>query len=492
MRYNEREIRLQHEEPGDAMKVLNKFLRNNIRNNLWNGIAWSIGFNFVTPFIGVLAAQLGATNRDYALLSSIPALLTILINLPATMIIARFRQQKRIIAGTILLCRFFYFLLIFVPYLQVSAMTALILLVGLYNATNSVIAVAWQSMMGEIIPTRHRNRVFAQRNIWTGVSGMIVAFIAGWGIDRLPYPYGYQIAFSIGFAFALLETWYFMRLRIPSEETETNSDMADPGQGLLNAESAPREAAEKNGNESAFESGSHHRPGEPFIYAGDENTSGNIRDNRVRKSILHSWMIRFKLDLGRSYYLFSVSAIIYIFAWQAAWPIYTKVKVDTLLATNTMMSIDTIVGAIGSLFGFQLWARIADHKGTGWTVFASALMLALTPYCWIYAPNMTWVYVYDLVGGVATAGFQQSAFNRLLELVPENGRQRAIAIYTTLSQVSAIFAPIIGMMLYTAVPFGLCMFIMGSVRVVGSLCFLFILSSMVMKMTKPSRQRSLH
>jgi len=190
--------------------------------------------------------------------------------------------------------------------------------------------------------------------------------------------------------------------------------------------------------------------------------------------------------------LFSVSAIIYIFAWQAAWPIYTKVKVDTLLATNTMMSIDTIVGAIGSLFGFQLWARIADHKGTGWTVFASALMLALTPYCWIYAPNMTWVYVYDLVGGVATAGFQQSAFNRLLELVPENGRQRAIAIYTTLSQVSAIFAPIIGMMLYTAVPFGLCMFIMGSVRVVGSLCFLFILSSMVMKMTKPSRQRSLH
>lgn len=77
------------------MKSEYRVLRGNIQNNLWNGIAWAIGFNFVTPFIGVLAAQLGATNNDYALLSSIPALLTILITLPAAVIISRFRKQKK-------------------------------------------------------------------------------------------------------------------------------------------------------------------------------------------------------------------------------------------------------------------------------------------------------------------------------------------------------------------------------------------------------------
>jgi MFS family permease len=416
------------------MKAEYKVLRDNIRNNLWNGIAWSIGFNCVTPFIAVLAARLGATNSDYALLSSIPALLTILIVIPASIIIGRFRKQKRIIAGLILLCRFFYFLLIFVPYLGVSAVTALILLVGLYSATNSIIAVAWQSMMGELIPASYRNRVFAQRNIWTGLCGCVVAFVAGWGIDRLPYPFGYELAFSIGFVFAIIETWYFMKLRIPSEE------IINPNQIIGQIVPAVKSQA-------------------PFV----------------------SWRERFKINQSRTYYLFCGSAIVYTFAWQAAWPIYTKIKVDTLLATNTMISIDVIVGAIGALFGFRFFARVADRKSTAWTVFASALLLGLTPFFWLHAPNMNWVYVYDFIGGISTAGFQQSVFNRLLEIVPDQSRQRGIAIYTTLSQVSAIFAPIVGMQLYSTVSYETCMAIIGIFRVVGALCFLVILTPKLLR-----------
>jgi MFS family permease len=426
------------------MKTEYKYLRNNIRNNLWNGIAWSIGFNFVTPFIAVFAARLGASNNDYALLSSIPALFTILIVIPASIIIGRFRKQKRIIAGMIMLCRFFYFLLIFVPYLDVSAMTALILLVGLYTATNSVIAVGWQAMMGEIIPASYRNRVFAQRNMWTGLCGMVVAFAAGWGIDRFTYPYGYQVAFSIGFAFALIETWYYMKLRVPSEETDV--------------EQLPQ---------------------------AEQPTS------LILKGFSGNWVDRYKLNQGRIYYLFCVSAIIYIFAWQSAWPIYMKVKADTLLATNTMMSVDAIVGAIGSLLGFRIFARFADRKGTAWTVFVSALMLAITPFFWIYAPNMNWVYVYDFIGGIATAGFQQSVFNRLLEIVPEQGRQRAIAIYTTLSQISAIFAPLLGMKVFSSISYEACMTLMGSIRILGSLCFLFIISPKLLRWAGSGKQQAL-
>ncbi|TDG00847.1 MFS transporter [Paenibacillus piri] len=423
------------------MRAEYKVLRDNIRNNLLNGIFWSIGFNFVTPFIGVLASRLGATNSDYAMLSSVPALLTILLTLPAAMVITRFRRQKRIVGGLILLCRFFYFLLIFVPYLTASPITALILLVGLYNAFNSVIAVAWQSMIGELIPAAYRNRVLAKRNIWTGLCGMIIAFVAGWSIDRFPYPYGYQLAFSIGFAAAVVETWYFMKLRIPSEEPE--------------ATVGPKK----------------HRP-----------EAGKERDERPQSdaAAVH-WLEKYQLNHGRAYYLFSASAIIFIFSWQAVWPVYTKIKVDTLQATNTMISIDTIVGAIGMLIGFQLWARFADRKGTGWALFGSAFTLAVTPYFWLYIPGMSWAYLYDFIGGIATAGFQQAVFNRLLEIVASRGRQRAIAIYTTLTQVSAIFAPIVGMQLYSGVSYEVFMSILGTARVTGSLCFLAILSPALVK-----------
>ncbi|CAG7642266.1 hypothetical protein PAESOLCIP111_04318 [Paenibacillus solanacearum] len=413
------------------MEAKYKVLRDNIHHNLWNGVFWAIGFNLVTPFIGVLAARLNATNSEYALLSSVPALLTILVTLPAALILGRFRKQKRIVAGLILLCRFFYFLLIFVPLLPVSKVMALIWLVGLYNATNTIIAVAYQSIMGEIIPLSYRNKVFAQRNMWTGVCGMIVALVAGWGIDRLGYPLGYQLAFTVGFIAALAETWYFTRLKIPSEDI-------DPA--------APTEAASA-------------------VIAPTAQPSGSRRP----------WIGRFQMNYGLPYYLFCGSAVIYLFAWQAAWPIFTKIKVDTLQATNMMISIDAIAGSVGSLIAFRPWAALADRRGNGFTVFGSAFSLALSPFLWIYAPNMIWICFYDFLGGFSTAGLTQAIFNRLLEIVPEQGRQRAIAIYTTLSQVSAVFAPIAGMALYASVSYATCMSILGIGRVFGAVCFLIIL-----------------
>jgi MFS family permease len=402
---------------------------------LLNGIAWSIGFNFVTPFIPVLAGKLGATNTHFALLASVPALMTILVTLPASVVLGRFRRQKRIIAGTIVASRLCYLLMAFIPLLPFTPIEALIALVGVYNATNAVIAVAYQSMMGEIIPLSYRNRVFAQRNVWTGFIGMAVALAAGWGIDRISYPFGYQAAFTLGFIASLAETWYFNKLRIPSEEQPLKASGGHEG-------SAGAEAA-----------------------AG---ASAGIQRPR-------SWRERYSLGAGLPFYAFCASAVIFIFTWQGAWPIYNKVKVVTLHATNAEMSVNAVLGALGALLAFPLWAKLAERKGNGLVVFLSALLLGLTPICWVYAPSMNWVTFYDFIGGIATGGFNQAVFNRLLELVPASNRQRAIALYTTLSQVSAIFAPIVGMQLYSHVAYIPCMIDIGIARVAGSLCFLLIL-----------------
>ncbi|QHW33115.1 MFS transporter [Paenibacillus rhizovicinus] len=419
------------------MKAEHRVLRQNIKNNLYNGIAWSIGFNFVTPFIPIIAARLGATNNDYALLSSVPAILTILLTFPASLILDRFQKKKRIISGLILASRFCYLLLFFIPYLDLSAKAALIALVSVYGATNTIIAVSYQSIMGEIIPANYRNKVFAQRNIWIGISGMVTALAAGWGIDQFSYPIGYQAAILLGFAASLAETWYFSKLRIPSEELSI----------------APHAESEKA------------VPSLPSAFPP-----------RLKVGKLFSGVG------GRPFYWFCGSAILYTFAWMVAWPIYSKLKADVLHATNTQMSIDTVVGAIGSLVAFSLWARLADRKGNGITVFVSSLMLAISPFGWAHAPSMTYVYAYDFFGGLVTGGFQQSIFNRLLEIAPQETRHRAISIYTTLSQVSAVFAPIVGMRLYSWVDYSPSMIIIGSTRVLGAICFLLILL--------PKRQRS--
>lgn len=419
------------------MKSVNRVLRQNIKHNLYNGIAWSIGFNFVTPFIPILAAKLGASNNDYALLSSVPAILTILLTFPASMLIGKFRQQKRIISGVILLSRFFYFLLFFLPYWHASPIVALIALVSAYNATNTVIAVSYQSMMGEIIPSSYRNKVFAQRNLWIGITGMVTALVAGYGIDHLAYPYGYQAAVVLGFIASLVETWFFSKLRIPSEEEAQE-------QAKLPSKTA--EAVAENGQ-------------------------------RANRSFNPAQAFRkiFAVGGGWPFILFCGCATLYTFAWMAAWPIYSKLKADVLHATNTQMSIDTVVGSIGSLLAFGMWARLADRRGNGFTVFASSLALGLAPFWWTHVPSMNYVYVYDFIGGFVTSGFQQSIFNRLLEIAPEETRHPAISLYTTLSQISAIFAPLVGMRLYSWIDYEPSMTFIGIIRVVAAACFLLIL-----------------
>ncbi|MDB5083378.1 MAG: hypothetical protein JWN30_264 [Bacilli bacterium] len=413
-----------------------RVLRHNVRANLYNGIAWSIGYNFVLPFTGVMAARMGASNTQFALLSSIPALFTIIATFPAAFIIERFRKQKNIVAGILLFSRICYLLMAMVPWLPGEQLGTLICLVGVYTATSSVISVSWQSMMGEIIPKKYRNRVFAQRNIWAGAFGMLVTLIAGLAIDRIAYPLNYQAAYTIGFLAALAETWFFIRLRIPSEE----------------------EPVEQLPEETSFHAAKGGPPpSKPAAW----------------RQFADGW----KINAGRPFYLFCASAVVFIFTWQAAWPIYLKVKVDLLHASNTWISIDTVAGGLGSLLGFPLFARYADRKGNAFTIFVCALSLALTPLLWIYAPTMLWPSIYDFVGGIVTAGFNQSVFNRLLEIVPEQARQRAIAIYTSLCQVSAIVAPIVGMKLFELLPYWSTMTTLSVARVIGSLGFLLVITA---------------
>lgn len=407
------------------MKSSYRVLRQNSKVNLWNGITGAVGINMVIPFIGVMAAQMGATNTDYALISSIPALFTIIITLPAAFIIEQFRQQKKVASIILFLSRFCYLLLLFVPLLPSERMHTLIFLLGVYTAASSVANVAYQSIIGEVIPVSYRNRVMAQRNIWSGLFGMVVVIIAGWAIDRIGFPHGYQIVFAIGFVVSLFEIYYFLRFRIPSEETD------------------------------------------------DATVSTPLQ--RYKQTIRSLGKIG-QINAGLPFYLYCVCSAIYLFAWQGVWPVYLKVKVDILHASNLWISIDTVCGALGALIGFRYFAQLADRKGNAMTVYISTLWLAVTPMLWIYDKSMLFISLYDIVGGFTTAGVTQSMMNRLLEIVPTHGRQRAIAVFTSLSQFSAIFAPLAGIRVYELLPYGWTMTIATIVRMLASGLFLLILA----------------
>lgn len=431
------------------MDLTYRHLRKNIRKNLNMGIASASSINFTVPFFAVIAAKFGATNTDYALLNSVPALMTILSTLPASAIIERFRHQKRIAAGIMIASRLSFLLMALLPFFHFQQVQILILLVGFYTAANAISAVSWQAIMGELIPIQYRNKVFAQRNVYSSFIGMGVVLLAGWYIDHFSFPYGYQTAFVLGTVCGLLECFYFIRLRVPSEE----------------ALSTPLSPPISDG-----------------IPAGLPERRATARER------LRAFTNTFRFQAGKEFYLFCTAAMIFTFAWMMAWPVFTKVKVDILHATNMEISIDTVASAVGSLIGFRIWLRVADRKGNGLTLFLATLGIACNPLMWIFATSMKAVYVVDILGAFVTAGYTQSLFNRQLEILPAASRQKAIAFYTTLSQISAIFAPIFGMQVYEWLSFRGIMYVSSIGRVFGSLCFLIILLPAVERLLSRSRK----
>ncbi|MEO3945003.1 MFS transporter [Gorillibacterium sp. CAU 1737] len=413
-------------------------LRQNIRRNLNMGIASTSSINFTVPFFPVIAARFGATNTDYALLNSIPALLTILSTLPASAIIARFRKQKRIAACIMLASRLCFPLMALLPIFSGSQVKLLILLVGLYTAANTISTVSWQAIMGELIPLQYRNKVFAQRNVYSSFVGMGIVLIAGWYIDHYSFPVGYQTAFILGTACGLIECFYFIKLYVPSE----------------------------NAGSSCMD--------EPAVLSGNPRRA-------TASERLKAFARTFQFQAGSDFYLFCAAAVIFSFTWMMAWPVFTKVKVDMLHATNSQISIDTVAAAIGSLLGFRFWLRIADRKGNALTLFLSALGIACNPLMWIFASSMKAVYIADLLGAFVTAGFTQSLFNRQLELLPPPSRQKAIAFYTTLSQMAAVVAPIFGMKLYEWIDLDAMLVVSSIARTFGALTLLIILLPVVQR-----------
>ncbi|WP_438432536.1 MFS transporter [Gorillibacterium sp. sgz500922] len=426
------------------MDLTYRYLRKNIASNLRMGVASASCVNFTVPFFAVIAAKFGATNTDYALLNSVPALMTILATLPASALIGRFRSQKRIAAGIMIASRLSFVLMALLPYFHFQQVRTLIVLVGLYTAANTVSAVSWQAILGELIPIQYRNKVVAQRNVYSNFIGMGVVLLAGWYIDHYSFPLGYQTAYVLGAVCGLVECYYFLRFRIPSEDA------------ALAASSSAASA----------------------VSIGVEGAEPPRATARER---LKAFTNTFRFQAGRDFYLFCTAAMIFTFAWMMAWPVFSKVKVELLHATNMEISIDTVASAIGSLIGFRVWLRVADRKGNGLAIFLATMGVACNPIMWFWASSMQAVYVIDLMGAFVTAGYTQALFNRQLEILPAPSRQKAIAFYTTLSQLSAIFAPILGMRLYEWLEFRGIMYISIAGRVVGSLCFLLILAPTVVR-----------
>ena len=164
-----------------------KIIDYNIKINITNGIASIVALNLVTPYFAKFAERLGASDYHIALLSSLPATVSIFVLIPGAIIIDSFKNKKTITGSIMFAHKVFFLLLALVPFVNRSYQAwVFVILVGLMNLPGSISAMGFQSCIGDIFDEKTRGKAMGLRNRYSAIFGMGIIFLSGQLLTRIP------------------------------------------------------------------------------------------------------------------------------------------------------------------------------------------------------------------------------------------------------------------------------------------------------------------
>jgi hypothetical protein len=128
-------------------------------------------------------------------------------------------------------------------------------------------------------------------------------------------------------------------------------------------------------------------------------------------------------------------------------PFYVTFAVRELGFTISHTSLLVATGAGTGVLFLGLWGRISDRYGNRPLLVACGLWAALVPALWLavgHPESRFAVFGVEALSGVVWAAVNLSMANLLLKTVPHHARSSWVAVFTALSGVTAVIAPIVG------------------------------------------------
>ena len=176
---------------------------------------WGILGGTLISFLGIYLARLGATSFQLSILTAGPAVVNLVISLPAGKWLETRSFTRSAYIGSIL-HRAGYVLMLLVMLLfaeQMQISLVLWITVGM-SIPGAVLMIAFNAMFAEIIPPQRRGLVVGRRNALLAVSMTTSALIAGQLLEQIVFPLNYQIVFFIGIFGGVLSCYELGRIRV--------------------------------------------------------------------------------------------------------------------------------------------------------------------------------------------------------------------------------------------------------------------------------------
>lgn len=395
--------------PGEASATNNRL-------NLYRDIAWyGVLSGVSTTFTSVFALRLGGANVLIGLLSSLPALVNVIFQIPAARLIERQADRRRVLLVSGFLMRLPVLLVAMVPLLFRAAQAeAVVYITALGTIPAAVSNVAFTAMLADVVAPSERARVVSVRNALLSAVTMVTVFAAGEALDVFPFPINYQLIFTLAFAASLLSLYYLGRVVMP-----------------------------------------------PAALPSTTVQRGRTDLRRWLRSIM----------AHQNYVRFVLGSFVYHWGLHFPIPLYTIYRVRELRITEGWIGTLSMVEAAVTMVFYYVWGKIAERQGTRRTLIFGLLGVCFYPLGTALSRSVWPLLLVSAVAGFVGPAFNLGLFNGLLEVAAAEQRATYVAIFNTLMNIAAFTAPLLGTALAGLVGTRTALFVGAGLRLVGFAVF---------------------
>lgn len=390
------------------------------RQNFLNVQIDAVGIGLASaaaPFLPVFLARLGASHFQVGLLTAMPALAGFLL----AMGIGYFLQTRRNIvpwfSGARLLTNLAYALTGLVPFLlpRDYLVPAVLLIWAAVTLPQTVVNISFSVVMNAVAGPERRYELMSRRWSILGFTTAVTVAIMGQILDRLNFPFNYQLVFLALSVGGLISYYYSSHIELPNTEPPPAQPDLSRSQRLSSFVNLIR-------GEPAFLS----FIGKQFVY-----TAGTA----------------LALPLFPLYYVHDVEAS------------------DTWIGL-----INTSQTAI-VLVGYYIWVRESKRHGGRFVLLCTTFGMALFPALVAMTHQVGWIALYAGAAGIFQAGLNLVFFDELMKTVPPRYSATFVALSQSLQNLATVIAPLFGTLLADQIGLGNALLLSALLRLIGFALF---------------------
>ncbi len=365
---------------------------------LYREIFFSSILGGIIAFNSAYVLRLGATNTDISLLSALPALMAMLVAVPAGLFLQGRDKPKRWILTALGVHWTGFLLLAFVPFFHISWLPpgrlAVLLLVA-FGVPAHIWGVGSQSWMAEVVPEQHRMQVFSVRQFIGSSVTSVITYAVGLGLSQTLFPNNYQVLYLAGWLCGMISLAHLARVRV------------------------------------------NHRPPPP-------------RPPAKPKQPWHAWR-PWPADLlqpqHRDFVVIMLNSVAHSVGLWMAGPLYILRYVRELGASDAWLGLHATVGGVATIVGLLFWRWAGPRLKEDRTFRITILSVGFFPALVALVPGLTPILVLDALNGLFSGGINVSYSTVLIKALPEDRRTEFYGLFATVLNIGAFIAPLIAVVL---------------------------------------------